>query len=372
MHGTSLRALRRVADRLVSSGVRTWVAYPAIDDPPGPLIGCAAEAVVLPTDLIGVRSIVGVARFARVHHVKCLYLADRPTWHPVYALLRLFTPIERIVVHDHTSGRRSRPRGIKWWAKKIRRYLPGFSVDHVITVSDYVTKRQIQVDLMQPHRVTRIWNGIAPQAPRQASAASSGRWDKFQIHPDTDVILCYGRADQVKGVQYLLQAFDLLLDKLPEHRHPTLVYCGDGWYKSTLDKQHAQMRHSQRVRMPGYVRDVSNLSGFAVFCVFPSVWEEAFGLGALEPMARGVPVIASSVGGLPEVVADGESGLLVPPADVEALCLAMKNLLNDSQLRERLGRGARTRTREAFDLVRNLDEITAIVWPTGAISAHAR
>jgi glycosyltransferase involved in cell wall biosynthesis len=93
--------------------------------------------------------------------------------------------------------------------------------------------------------------------------------------------------------------------------------------------------------------------------VVPSLYEP-FGLVALEALACGVPVIASAVGGLKEIVLDGESGLLVPPGDVSALARALRLLLTDDSLRMRLGVGARLRARE-FSLQRRSSELLALL-----------
>jgi glycosyltransferase involved in cell wall biosynthesis len=82
--------------------------------------------------------------------------------------------------------------------------------------------------------------------------------------------------------------------------------------------------------------------------LFPIQWDEPFGLVMIEAMACGTPVIATRFGSVPEVVVDGETGLLVPPGDVAALRAALERLLGDADLRRRLGAAARERIRERF------------------------
>lgn len=106
------------------------------------------------------------------------------------------------------------------------------------------------------------------------------------------------------------------------------------------------------VRVVGWRRPAAlpELYGQVHAVIVPSVWAEPFGIVAVEGMMAGRPVIASAVGGLPGIVRDGETGLLVPPGDSAALARAMEALLDDPALRDRLGRAARTHAARCFDL----------------------
>lgn len=81
----------------------------------------------------------------------------------------------------------------------------------------------------------------------------------------------------------------------------------------------------------------------------PSIWVEPFGITAVESMAAGLPVIASRVGGLAETVVDGETGILFPPGDAQALARALRRLMDDAGLRERMGRAGRERAERVYD-----------------------
>jgi glycosyltransferase involved in cell wall biosynthesis len=106
------------------------------------------------------------------------------------------------------------------------------------------------------------------------------------------------------------------------------------------------------VRSVGWRRpeELPALYGQVHVVVVPSRWAEPFGIVAVEGMMAGRPVIASAVGGLPDIVTDDEAGLLVPPGDSAALACAMEALLDDPARRRRLGRAARTRAARCFDL----------------------
>jgi glycosyltransferase involved in cell wall biosynthesis len=178
----------------------------------------------------------------------------------------------------------------------------------------------------------------------------------FGVPPDRPIVLCACRAAEYKGVQYLLEAFDRLVPRLPVR--PLLIYFGDGPYMSELRRLRETLEHRDDVIFAGYRPDVPDLIGGADLCVVPSVWGEAFGLAALEPAANGVAVVASRVGGIPEVVVDGETGRLVPPASPDALCEAMEQLLTDEETRRAMGARGRERAKVAFSRRGQVENLT--------------
>lgn len=348
-----------MARRLEPHGVRSWVSYPLINGPPRTLEGSPAKAVEMSSNLSDIRAIRKLVSFVRTHNVQAMYMADRPAWHPTYVLLRM-AGVRWIVVHDHTSGHRRRLRGIPGGIKRLSRSVPGTLADHVIAVSDYVARRKLEVDLVPPERVTRIWNAV--EVPADPSAEVPEFLARHRLPADRPLVMCTARTTKEKGIDHLLRAFDRMMGRLTgDHPRPLLVYMGIGHHMGALEAIRASLEHRDDIRMLGYVPGASRFFGAATVCVVPSVWQEAFGLSALEPMSHGVPVIASAVGGLPEVVVDGETGLLVPPGDEEALADALLALLTDPGRRAEMGRRGRMRAREDFDLEDEIDAVSKIV-----------
>lgn len=347
-----------VATRLAPRGIRTWVAYPALDAAPASLAGSPAEAILHPLDLGSPRSIVETGRLAHELDVGVLYLSDRPSWHPAYSVLRA-AGLRRIVVHDHSSGLRTRPLGLRRALKHARQLLPGSRADRVLAVSDFVARRKTEVDLIPPGRVTRIWNSVAvPDTP--GSQVDVRR--RFDLGPAGPVIACASRATPEKGIHHLLQAFDRLAQAWDRSRPgPWLVYMGDGPSLRELREMLGGLASRDGIRLTGYQDDAADVLGAADVAVVPSVWAEAFGLAALEPMSRGVPVVASRVGGIPEVVRDGVDGLLVPPGDEVALADALGSILTDEDRRARMGADARRRARDTFSREEQLDRLVGVL-----------
>jgi len=192
----------------------------------------------------------------------------------------------------------------------------------------------------------------------------------FALPADALVVGCAARVVPEKGVHHLLRAFDTLLAGWPGAA-PWLLCLGDGPGLAELRALRQRLPGRERILLAGHHPDAAALLGGADVCVVPSVWQEAFGLSALEPMARGVPVAASRVGGLPEVVEDGVTGVLVEPGAEAELAGALARLLASPELRRRLGRSGRRRALERFSRARQLDALLDLVAP-GFGPAHGR
>ena len=143
------------------------------------------------------------------------------------------------------------------------------------------------------------------------------------------------------GIHELILAFHRVADTSPSAR---LVIVGGGEQYSELHELVVNLRLENCITLTGHVSHGSipeYLRSFDIFVVPSLANGESFGVAAVEASACGLPVIASRVGGLPEVVLDGETGLLIPPGDINALAAAMSRLLSDPELRTHMGQAGR-------------------------------
>lgn len=155
-----------------------------------------------------------------------------------------------------------------------------------------------------------------------------------------------GRFSASKGIDTLIRAIPEILDAHPDCR---FEFAGDGAEREAIERLAADLGVAGACTFHGAlpIERVYGLMAGAALQVSPSL-HEAFGLVNLEAHAVGTPVVASNTGGIPAVVADGETGLLVPPGDPAALAAAVNRLLGDDALRERMGRAARARYETRF------------------------
>jgi glycosyltransferase involved in cell wall biosynthesis len=344
-----------LATRLEPGGVRAFVAYPAMAAPPRALRGTPAKPVMLDARLETVASLRQTIAFARREQVDLLYLIDRPARSPFYPVLRA-AGVHAILVHDHTSGAGTVPRGPKRLAKWTLARIPGFTADRVIAVSDFVARRQREVGVIPAERITRVWNSV--MIPPQADAARTRDARRaLGLDEQAPVIACTCRATPEKGVDHLFRAFD----RLPGPPGALLLYAGDGPAFASLQSLRDSLPARDRIRLYGYRADRELLLEAADVCVVPSVWDEAFGLAALEAMARAKPVIATAVGGIPEVIQAGVTGLLVQPADEAQLAAAMASLLTDRAAAARIGSYGRDAVATRFTSEIQLARLTEVV-----------
>src|SRR5436189_6187527 len=179
-----------------------------------------------------------------------------------------------------------------------------------------------------------------PPAPTPASAALDG----------TGPVLFVGRLVERKGVAHLIEAM-ARLGRGDEG--PRLEIVGDGPERPRLEALVRRLGVENRVAFRGKIASDELQASYAraAVCVLPSVLDargdtEGLGVVLLEAMNHATPVIASRVGGIPDIVEDGVSGLLVPPGDADALAAAVRRLRDDPDLARRLGEGGRRRPRE--------------------------
>jgi glycosyltransferase involved in cell wall biosynthesis len=172
---------------------------------------------------------------------------------------------------------------------------------------------------------------------------------------------------QIIFVKILLPNYapDLVLDAFAaavrEYPRLSLTMLGGGPMQRALETQAASLGVAAAVTFHDWVdldESVRRI-GRADMMVMPS-YKEAFGVAAVEAAACGVPVIATRVGGIPEIVQDGVNGILIPPGDRAALTRAIVRLAADADLRAAMGRAGRNIAEERFDLERNLDQMEAL------------
>jgi len=186
---------------------------------------------------------------------------------------------------------------------------------------------------------------------------------------DSSVVLCLGRLAPEKGFDVALEAFAKVHAASPG---PRLWIAGNGPERKALEARAERLGIGRQVEFTGWIEPwrVPELLNLATVVLMPSRWAEPFGLVALQAGQMGRPVIAAATGGLPEIVDDGQTGVLVPVGDVDALAGALKLLLASPERAAAMGRQARLRTRDKFRVELLLDAYEEAY--RAAIAGHGR
>jgi glycosyltransferase involved in cell wall biosynthesis len=177
--------------------------------------------------------------------------------------------------------------------------------------------------------------------------------------PEFSHHVCFvGRLDAVKGVPLLLEAFAA---NLPRHPQARLTIAGDGPARAALEAQAQALGLAGAVRFTGYLDEaaVAALLETSDMLVLPS-FAEGLPVVLMEALASQIPVIATQVAGVSELVQDGVSGFIVPPGDVDTLALRLDRLLSDPALCAAMGKAGRARVEAEFDIRAEVDKLAAL------------
>lgn len=251
---------------------------------------------------------------------------------PVLGLAGAFGDVP-VLYHVHTP---LDPR----WAARLGRV-----VDRFMAVSGFVRSRVLAGGIA-PDRVDVVHNGVEPadRAPRRNATASvigiCGQVGAWKGHDD--LLGALGRV-AARGVPFELRVFGTGADA----------------YVQALQAQAERDGIASHVRWMGFERDPDRMYADLDVLAMPSRFEEPFGMTLAEAGIRGIPAVATRVGGIPEVVVDGETGLLVPKEAPEALADALLSLLDDPGRRRVMGEAARERVRTQFLTEHMIDGVEA-------------
>jgi glycosyltransferase involved in cell wall biosynthesis len=247
------------------------------------------------------------------------------------------------VMTRHYSDYHTRIR--KTWHTRLDRMCTRLA-HSVIAVSHQTRRVMLEEERAPAAKVVTIHNGIDLSrvvAPSQQEVADFRR--ELDLSDDVAVVAVVARLHPEKGQEYLFRALPRLLAATGGKLR--LLVAGTGPFREAYEREVSALGVGATVRFLGFRADVTRILAASDVVVLPSV-AEAFGLVLAEAMAMQRAVVATRVGGIPEIVADGVTGILVPPASPTALADAIWLLLRDPARRAQLGEAGRRRVIESF------------------------
>ena len=226
----------------------------------------------------------------------------------------------------------------------------------IIDTADYRTARRF----IPEGKLALIFHGIEKIdfLSRPSSRAFFGERIGIPIGSNDILIGVNAELTKNKGQTHLIDAAAIIRDRHP-HFSWKMLFISDGEDRAKLEAKIARLGLDDHIFLPGFVTDVKRyLKGLDIF-VLPSV-KEGLPYAIMEAMAAGTPIIASRVGGIPDLIRSGESGLLVPPKNPDALADAIGQLIKDNALASRLGLNAAASATRSFPMHVMISRTTAL------------
>ena len=233
--------------------------------------------------------------------------------------------------------------------------------DRIVTLTDRGAEEHVQFHIAGMEKFVTIHSGIDLAHFRSVQVDAAVKRKELGLPPDGAIVGTVGRLVPIKGLEWLLKAAPQVLAQFPQ---ACFVIIGDGPLLGELRQLTSKLGIGLRVVFLGAREDVPECLAALDLFVLPSL-NEGMGRVLLEAMAVGLPVVATRVGGIPDIVPDGTTGLLVPPRDDRALAEAILILLRDRSRRAAYGEAARRHVDGRFDvetMVRNIERLYDEVW----------
>lgn len=329
---------------------------------PGGMVEALCHNLGVPTHRLSIRSsgdLAATGRLARIIVARAadiVHVHSRRDFVPAViavALARRAGSRPRLVLHAHLA----KPLGAP---NRLSGLLFARGADRVIAVSDAVRRLLLATHGLTQSFVQRIYNGVDWQVYSSLPDARARIRSRWGVPNDALVIGMVGRLD-AKGQTSLLTVIPQLLERFPSLHVVLVGPDGAAGSRARLERQARALGVGARVVLPGLSADIPEaMSAFDIFAHLPA--DEAFGMVLIEAMAAGLPIVATRVGGCPEIITEGITGYLVRPGSGYGLVAALSGLLEGRKARKSLGDAGQRTAQERFSLEGQLDQIERLYW----------
>jgi glycosyltransferase involved in cell wall biosynthesis len=311
-----------------------------------------------------------LSRILRRYRPQIIHLHFTPFVSPYPWLARLHG-VEQVHFTDHWSRPADYvPERVALW-KRLVFSLVNLPINIVISVSNYNGRCLTATGLMAEKRVRVIYNAVdLSRADRHGQQAAIFR-RKHSIPAACPLVVQVSWIRPEKGLRDLLEAARLVLARNPDVH---FAFIGEGPHREQYTQQTREMGLEDRVTWTGLVMDPVAEGGYDAADVVCQVsrWQEAFGWTIVEAMSRRKPLVATRVGAIPELVEDGETGFLVSPGDSNSIAEKILRLLQDRDLRNRMGAAGRSAVELKFNLKANVTELLQLYGANSLVSRASR
>jgi glycosyltransferase involved in cell wall biosynthesis len=287
-----------------------------------------------------------LARFLRQERVHVLH-AHKFGSNVWGTLMGRMARVPVVLAHEHTWSYEGQPL-----RRLLDRELVARGADRIIAVSHEDQRRMVEIERIDPNRTLFVPNGVPPLSPPSGCDVRA----ELGIEAGAPVIGAVGTLRPQKAHHVLVRAAQLLARERPDVQ---VLLVGDGSERQTLERLARELGIEDKVRFLGHRTDVPDVLRALDVAVCSSDFEGS-PLAVMEYMDAGLPVVATTVGGVPDLIEPGVHGLLVPPRDPTALAAAIADLLREPERAAAMAARAREHRRAEFDidvLVRRLEDL---------------
>ncbi len=227
--------------------------------------------------------------------------------------------------------------------------------DKLITISEPLKEWGLRLKIGRPEKYVTIYSGIEAEKFK-INININEKKGELGISSEEKVIGVVAKLWEGKGHKTILEAAPQVIKEIPNVK---FLFVGEGYLRNRLEKQVRKMGLSNKVIFTGFRTDIPEITATFDLALLVSLFE-GMGRVLLEAMVLGKPVVATKVGGIVDVVRDGETGILVPPGDADALAKAIVTILKDEKLARRMGEAGKKRIDERFTartMVKKISEV---------------
>ena len=332
-------------------------------------IASELQRLGLPVDLIPIRNLrqplnlIHILRYLRLHRPQLLHtqLEFADTLGTLAAKILGIPSVSTVHTLDVFPEKKS-----AWGRMKLRWFLLGRFCDRVIAVSEKTRRHYLQAGGLPHDKVITLYNGVDISRFKKMDETQTVKLRKeLQLPLSSQIIMTVAVLREPKGIQFMIRALPAILEQCPDVHY---LIVGDGVHRAVLSELVAGLAIENHVTFAGHRTDIPDLLACCDVFVLPTL-KDALPTVLIEALAAEKPIIASNVGGVPEIIENGVNGLLVAPGEPSKLVEACLRLLKDNELSGQIILAGSETVRQRFNIDTQIEQLSRMY---EELTSHAK